>query len=399
MTADDRRFSARRALLRYLAASPAMAGLGGWTPCINAQEPPPIESAEHVLNVFEMHDIARKKLNAGHYAYMAQSADDSAMLRINRAGFRELKLRPRRLVDGSALNTGCEIFGQHYDLPVFLSPCGALEAFDPAGEVAAARAAKSANALQILSTVANRGIEEVTQAREAPLWFQLYPSDDWTLTRRMIKRAEDAGSVALALTVDIPARNLEGAARFRRDSNPVCLTCHAPQESFSKMAMFAGAQPGKFRLGVSGLTWDYVDRLKDTTSMKLLVKGIVTGEDTERCLLHGADGVIVSNHGGRAEDSGRSTIECLPEVVAAAGDIPVFIDSGFRRGTDIIKALALGATAVGIGKPYLWGLGAFGQRGVERVLAILERELRIVMEQMGTPTLAAIASSASIVTR
>ena len=147
----------------------------------------------------------------------------------------------------------------------------------------------------------------------------------------------------------------------------------------------------------SGLTWDFVDRLKDATSMKLVIKGIVTREDAELCVEHGVDGIVVSNHGGRAEASGRSTIECLPEIVAAVdGRIPVLIDSGFRRGTDIFKAMALGADAICIGRPYLWGLGAFGQTGVERVLDILLRELTIVMRQMGTTRIGDI-TRASIV--
>jgi isopentenyl diphosphate isomerase/L-lactate dehydrogenase-like FMN-dependent dehydrogenase len=134
----------------------------------------------------------------------------------------------------------------------------------------------------------------------------------------------------------------------------------------------------------SGLTWEFVHRLKDTTSMKVLLKGIVTREDAALSVEHGADGIIVSNHGGRAEESGRSTIECLPEIIdAVSGQIPVLIDSGFRRGTDIFKALALGAQAVCIGRPYLWGLGAFGQAGVEAVLDILHRELEMVMRQAG----------------
>jgi isopentenyl diphosphate isomerase/L-lactate dehydrogenase-like FMN-dependent dehydrogenase len=151
-------------------------------------------------------------------------------------------------------------------------------------------------------------------------------------------------------------------------------------------------------MGIAGMTWDYVERLKEATSMNVLVKGIATGEDANLCLDHGADGVIVSNHGSRAEDSGRSSIECLPEVVAAVGGrAPVIVDSGFRRGTDVFKALALGASGICIGKPYLWGLGAFGQPGVERVLDLLARELRVVMTQMGTPDIASITERSLLV--
>jgi isopentenyl diphosphate isomerase/L-lactate dehydrogenase-like FMN-dependent dehydrogenase len=258
--------------------------------------------------------------------------------------------------------------------------------FHPEGEVAVARAAKSKNALQVLSTVTNFSVEDVAKARGGAGWFQLYSTSDWAATHGMLKRAEDAGCTALAWTVDIPARNLEPVARFNRDTDPVCQACHAGMpEAFTLRHMFDGVDMTKVRMGLSGLSWDYIERLKGATSMKVLVKGVVTREDAARCLEHGADGIVVSNHGGRADETLVGAIDALPEVVAgAAGRIPVFVDSGFRRGTDIFKALALGATAVGIGRPYIWGLGSFGQEGVERVLDILTRELRIVMTQMGT---------------
>jgi isopentenyl diphosphate isomerase/L-lactate dehydrogenase-like FMN-dependent dehydrogenase len=165
-------------------------------------------------------------------------------------------------------------------------------------------------------------------------------------------------------------------------------------DAFSMRHMFDGVDMTKVRMGLGGMTWDYIARLRGATKMKILLKGIQTREDAARCLEHGIDGIVVSNHGGRADETLRGTIDCLPEVVAAVrGRIPVFVDSGFRRGTDIFKALAMGATAVGIGRPYIWALGAFGQPGVERVLDILNRELRIVMQQMGTPKIADISRS------
>jgi isopentenyl diphosphate isomerase/L-lactate dehydrogenase-like FMN-dependent dehydrogenase len=245
----------------------------------------------------------------------------------------------------------------------------------------------------VLSTETNYSVEDVAAARGAPGWFQLYATSNWDTTLGMIKRAERAGCSALALTVDIPARNLEPSARFNRDKEPVCQACHAGMGSpWTLRHMFDGVDMTGTTMGITGLTWDYVKRLKDATSMKVLVKGVVTGEDAELSLSHCADGVIVSNHGGRADESLRGTIESLPEVVAAVrGRAPVIVDSGFRRGTDIFKALALGADAVGVGRPYIWGLGAFGQPGVERVLDILVRELRIVMQQMGATSIGAIS--------
>jgi len=268
--------------------------------------------------------------------------------------------------------------------------------FHPEGEVAVARAAKTKNALQVLSTVTNFSVEDVATARGGPGWFQLYTTSDWSATQRMLKRAEDAGCTALAWTVDIPVRNLEPVARFNRDEDPVCQACHAgmPANPFEMRHMFDGVDMTKVRMGLSGLTWDYVERLKGATSMKVLLKGIQTHEDAARCLEHGADGIVVSNHGGRADGTLRGAIDCLPEVVEAVGGrVPVFVDGGFRRGTDIFKALALGATAVGIGRPYIWGLGSFGTAGVERVLDILARELRIVMQQMGAAKIGDISRS------
>jgi len=212
----------------------------------------------------------------------------------------------------------------------------------------------------------------------------------------MIKRAERAGCAALALTVDLPARNLEPIARYDRDHTPLCMACHDPDADATWRAkhMFDGVDLKSMRMGVAGLTWDYVGKLKNATSMKVLVKGIVTREDAARCLEHGADGIVVSNHGGRADETLRGSIESLPEVLdAVRGRVPVIVDSGFRRGTDIFKALALGADAVGVGRPYVWGLGAFGQAGVEKVIDILTRELRIVMQQMGATSIDAISRS------
>jgi isopentenyl diphosphate isomerase/L-lactate dehydrogenase-like FMN-dependent dehydrogenase len=209
----------------------------------------------------------------------------------------------------------------------------------------------------------------------------------------MLKRAEDAGATAVAWTIDIPARNLELQQRFDVANDPTCQTCHSKfTGTFAMRPMFDGINMARVRMGLGGMTWSYVDQLKKGTKMKVLLKGISTREDAEIALQHGADGIIVSNHGGRSTESLRGTIDCLPEVVEAVrGRVPVFVDGGFRRGTDVYKALALGATAVGIGRPYIWGLASFGQEGVEKVIDILTRELRMTMQQMGTPKLADIS--------
>jgi isopentenyl diphosphate isomerase/L-lactate dehydrogenase-like FMN-dependent dehydrogenase len=411
MTIDPR--TARRQLLRFLLQSPLLCGAAAELAsfALAAQERPGqddavlsgalkwtelIKSPDEALNVWDFEPVMRNAVPAGHYAYMAQGSDDFGTIRANRRGFDKIQLRARRLVDTTHVDMSVELFGQRYASPIFLCPVGALQMFHPEGEVAAARAAKAKNALQAVSTVANYSVEDVAAARGAPGWFQLYATDNWDATLGMIKRAERAGCTALALTVDIPARNLEPSARFfNRANDPRCQGCHTAGSSpWSLRHMFDGVDMTKTQMGSAFLTWDYVNKLKNATSMKVLVKGIVTGDDAKLAIEHGADGMIVSNHGGRSDESLRGTIESLPEVVAAVrGRVPVLVDSGFRRGTDVFKALALGAHAVGIGRPYLWGLGAFGQAGVEKVLDLLNRELRIVMQQMGATSLAGISRS------
>jgi isopentenyl diphosphate isomerase/L-lactate dehydrogenase-like FMN-dependent dehydrogenase len=327
-----------------------------------------------------------------HFGYLQTGVDDDATIRANRQGFERYALRVRRLIDVSKVDMSTSLFGTTWDSPIVLAPVSSHKAFHAEGEPAVARAAKAKKHLMVLSTVTTTSVEDVTAARGGPIWYQLYPTDQWPIAKAMIQRAEKAGCPALVLTVDLQGgSNRETAARARRQDTRQCSLCHV-EGFFTKTSARIGGKPMFTGLDVGGvrllqpmdMTWDYVKRLRDATSMKLLVKGIVTREDAEQCVASGADGVIVSNHGGRAEASGRSTIESLPEVVEGArGRVPVLVDSGFRRGTDIFKALALGASAVCIGRPYMWGLAAFGQPGVEAVLEILRRELTMVMRQAG----------------
>ena len=393
--------AARRRFLSFLTQSPLVYGLGGLLPLerLIAQELEGrggvlVDSVEQALNVYDLEVVMKSRLSPGHWAYTAQGADDLGTIAANRAAFSKIQLRPKRLVDTRNVDMSVELFGERYAAPILLCPVGTLNMYNPEGEVAAGRAALAKNVPQAISTFTNHSVEDVIAARGGAIWFQLYPPGNWQFARDMINRAERAGCAALVLTVDLPARNLEPMGRFRRDEDQRCIGCHGPgTEALHYRPMvdvFDRQRMGG--TGIAGLTWDYVDRLKDATSMKVLVKGIVTAEDAERCLEHGADGIVVSNHGGRADETLRASIDSLPEVVAAVGGrVPVIVDSGFRRGTDIFKALALGADAVGIGRPYLWGLGAFGQPGVERALDILTRELRIVMQQMGATSLATIS--------
>lgn len=385
----------RREFLKFLAMSPALAYAELPSAMMTAlQDEPLLTSAKDALDVMDFEAIARKKLPPAHFAYLMTGVDDDSTIRANRDGYGRIQLRVRRLGDIRIPDTAVRIFDKSWLTPIVLCPVGSQKAFHPEGELAAARASKGY--LQILSTVATTSIEDINAARPGePVWFQLYARQDWAQTLKMLKRAEAAGSPAVAWTIDLlGGSNRLTVLRGRRGDTRDCTLCHIDGDAARdnrRRPMVAEFPPQPNRDPISGFTWDYVKRLKDATSMKVLLKGIVTREDAELAIEHGADGIIVSNHGGRAEESLRPTIECLPEVAAGvAGRIPVIVDGGVRRGTDIFKALALGANAVGVGRPYIWGLASFGQEGVEAVLRILTRELQMVMRQAGTPSIAKI---------
>ena len=389
----------RRAFLRFLAASPLAAGLPGaaWA---QSPEPALVGQAGDALDVFDLEAVAHRNIPVAHWGYLMTGVDGEETLNANHLAYGRYQLRTRRMVDVSKLDMSVELFGTRYASPIFLCPLGSQRAFQAEGEVASARAAKSRNALQVLSTVSSMSVEDVAKARGAPIWFQLYTSSDLDVAMKMVARAERAGCTAVAVTVDLPAgRNTETLSRAVRADTRQCTACHAPGGSqFNTRPMYQGLEAKGPLLNTSAaLTWDFIRRLKDGTKMKVLVKGLESGEDAALAVKYGCDGVVVSNHGGRATETGRATLESLPEVVAAVkGRIPVLVDGGVRRGTDALKALALGATAVGIGRPYIWGLGAFGQAGVERTLDLLNSELRLAMVGVGARSLKEITAAAVI---
>ena len=374
----------RRKLLSFLLASPALCPAGTLTNvCTDLYAAVPVDNAGDAVNVFDLHEVAKRKLPPGHYAYMAMGSDDGATLRANRQAFADIKLRMRRLQDVRNIDTSITLFGRHYASPLMLAPCGRQQIYHEQGELAVARAAADENIEFILSTVGSTTIEDANQAKGDPVWFQLYPDENWAKTQRLVDRVERSGCGVLVLTVDMPATNREALDRFRIDSSPDCQSCHSPVAGvLGSKPMLEDVDQKARGKGTAFMDWAFVDQLRASTSMKLILKGIVTREDAQLALEHKVDGVVVSNHGGRAEDSGRSSLESLPEVVATIdGQVPIIFDGGIRRGTDIFKALALGADAVGIGQPYLWGLCAFGQQGVATVIQLLHRELHIVMQQ------------------
>ena len=313
----------------------------------------------------------------------------------NRSALEQLRLRARRLVDVSNLDTSVNIFGRKWDTPIMIAPCGSQRAFHAEGELAVARAASSRQHLQTLSTVSSTAVEEVNEARGEPVWYQLYLSPvgpgSWEGATALMQRSQDAGCPTIVYTVDLQGgSNRVTLERYSRDDNRTCTNCHTPGgRAGGPKPMLRGLPRGTPDPGLGrSTTWETIPRLRDATNQKFIIKGIMTAEDAELCLRYGVDGIWVSNHGGRAEGSGQATIDALPEISEAiAGSIPIVVDSGFRRGSDIVKGIARGATAVAVGRPYLWGLGAFGQEGVEKALDILTREMEITMRAVGAPSL------------
>lgn len=417
----------RRQFLRFLAGSPLFAAAGLNTRILEdlasssprrvsramslaqqaAQGAPLIRSASQALDVFDFEPVAKAKMPVAHWAYLATGTDDDGTIRANREGFEHWALKPRRLVNVATIDASVSLYGTTYPTPIVINPVGSQKAFHPLGEIAVARAARARDHLQVLSTVATTSIEDAIAARGGAVWFQLYHDpENWARTRQIVERAERAGSTAIVFTVDLlGGSNRETMVRGARLDTRRCTDCHpggppvpglvgAALGDVTRKPNLNGYPPVTPIPEVGTATWDLVDRLKAATSMKVLLKGIVTREDAELAIQHGVDGLFCSNHGGRAENSMRATIDSLPEVVQGTGGrIPVICDGGFRRGTDIFKAMALGAASAGIGRPYIWGLSAFGQEGVETVLAILRHEFELVMRQMGTTSIAAINGS------
>jgi 4-hydroxymandelate oxidase len=353
-----------------------------------------INSPKDAVNVFDFEPVAFKKVPPAHFGYMASGIDDEVTLRANRQAFLKYVLRPRRLRDVSRIDMSVTLFGTRWKTPIIIAPTGANRAYDPDGEIAVARAARAGGHLNVLSAAASSSIEDVIAARQGEVWFQLYATTSPEVAKQVVRRVERAGCPVLEIAVDRNGgRNQETYFRLRRLDTRTCATCHTSGiGSASERRIYDGIDMSKVAsMQSSNMTWDFIATMRDTTKMKLIIKGILTAEDAELCLRYGVDGIHVSNHGGRSEDGGRGAIECLPEVVTVAnGKVPILFDSGVRRGTDIAKALAMGASAVCIGRPYLWGLGAFGQPGVERVLEILREELFAIMQQMGAPDITAL---------
>jgi isopentenyl diphosphate isomerase/L-lactate dehydrogenase-like FMN-dependent dehydrogenase len=357
--------------------------------------PPPITAADQVVNVMDFEALARDALPPAHYGYLATGADDDRTVVRNHEAFSQYGIRAYRFNDLTHFDTSLTLWGTSWPSPIYLSAVSAMRAFHPDAELGVARAARARSTQYMISAGSSDPPEEVAKARGAPLWQQIYPTDDWSVTAGLIRRAEAAGSTAIVLTVDSRgARNSETLRRAMQRDNRQCVACHPgnSHDQVRKSPFYAGLDVSRVKgLAPQDQSPAFLDRVRSTVKGRFIAKGVVTGEDAHIAVEHGVDAIIVSNHGGRNEETLQATIECLPEVVEAVrARVPVFLDGGVRRGTDVFKALALGARAVGIGRPYGWGLAAFGQPGVEAVINILNRELTTIMHQAGTVNLAAI---------
>jgi len=380
----------RRRFLQHLVASQLFAALA------EGAKAELINNPDEAINLFDLREVAEKNIAAQHWGYLMTGSDDDGTVRANREGFNRFRIRPRRFNDVSSIDMSIEMFGRKYPLPIFLSPVGSQGAFHSENELPAARAAGKLGQQMTLSTTATISVEEVAEAYGQAPWFQLYPTPVWSVTEGLIKRAEGAGCPALVMTVDTATHSNRETLDFaKRGSDVDCKACHVDPfpKSMSDKGNFVGLDISMLKSFQRAYDWKLIDRIRRTTSMKLIPKGVQTPEDAEACVREGMDAIWVSNHGGRQLNSLFSTIESLPDIVqAVGGKIPIIIDSGFRRGTDVFKALALGADAVSIGRPYIWGLGAFGQAGVEKVFDLLRGEMHYDMSLAGTATISDITS-------
>ena len=326
-------------------------------------------------SVWDFKAKAKKLLPEDVFEYLEGGAEDRHTVERNILAYRHFQLRPRRLVDVTTIDTSVNILGEQWFNPFALAPVGLQKYFHSAGEIATAMAAAKSGHQMAVSTVSNASYAEVASHFTRKPWFQLYPTTNREVTKVLLKKAEESGCKVLILTVDVPV--LGNRQKHRKH------LVEATTKGMVRLGNLDGVK-GNEAFNDPSLTWKFIDWIREYCNMKVVLKGIMTREDAELCLLHDVDGVIVSNHGGRQLESGLSTLECLEEVVqAVAKKIPVLLDGGIRRGTDILKALSLGANAVFIGRAFCYGLAVAGQAGVEAILKILREELLRDMQLLG----------------
>lgn len=324
--------------------------------------------------------LAKAKMQSMAWEFLNAGAGDEITVQWNKEAYRRIRLKPRVLVDVSQVDTRVTLFGQEHAFPILLAPVAAQKLVHPDGELGAARGAAAAHAVMVLSSYSSTSLEDIAAAAKIPLWLQFYAQTDHGATRELVQRAQAAGYRALCMTVDMPvsgARNREARAKVKLP----------PLPAGSLNILGSKLDPA--------VSWKDVEWLGLITKIPLLLKGVLNPDDADRAVKSGVAGIIVSNHGGRNFDTVPATIDALPLVVEkVASRVPVLVDGGIRRGTDVLKALAFGANAVLIGRPYLYGLGAEGEAGVTKVLNILQHEFRVAMALTGRTNVANIDRSA-----
>ncbi|MBM3788079.1 MAG: alpha-hydroxy-acid oxidizing protein [Acidobacteria bacterium] len=361
-------------------------------PALSAQRDPVrphprFPKLEELLSPLDFEPVAHARLPRFSYDYTAYGSDGEFTLRRNRDAFDWVKLIPSSSGAAAELNTATELFGTRLTSPLLISPTAAHVHMHPDGELATYQGATAANTPMIVSTNTSVPIEKIAPTAKGQLWFQLYPREDMESNREMLERAQAAGAKAIVVTIDQQAAEYERALHDRHLGAPITSTARRASSRQS------GEPSNPYRIREFRLwyEWGLFAKLRPMIKVPMIAKGILTAEDARLCLEHGLDGVYVSNHGGRSIDYGPSTLEVLPEIAAAVnGRVPILFDSGVRRGSDALKALALGATAVCLGRMPRWGLGAYGSQGVQRSLELLQAELAAAMRYTGRTTLASI---------
>ncbi len=348
------------------------------------------------LNLFELEQVAKENLPQTAYDYYRSGAWDEITLRENREAFERLRVHYRVCIDVSQRDLSVTLFGQKISMPILIAPTAFHRLATPDGELATVRAAGSCGTIMVLSSLSNTRVEDVVAAATGPVWFQLYINKDREFTRELVARVGAAGCKALMLTVDTP----EWGRRERDVKNNfhlpegLCAINLVPSNQRGEMIGQSGAGMGQaftWMLDAS-VSWKDVEWLCSLTKLPVVIKGVCRADDAKKSLDYGVKGIVVSNHGGRQMDTAPATIEVLPAIAeAVGGKIPLLLDGGVRRGVDVLKAIALGASAVQIGRPVLWGLAAGGQSGVELALKILRDEFDLALALAGCQNIRAIS--------
>jgi len=381
----------RRSAFRCMAAF--LAG----SPLARAQQDPfrdhsRVPGMDELVTSFDFEPVCYAKVPRADYDYTAYGTESEFTLRRNREAFDWVDLAPKKAIETSQVNTATELFGIKLAYPILVAPSAAHAALHPEGEAATYRAAFAAsNTPMIVSNNASLTVDKIAAAAKGNMSWQLYPRQDLDQSQGFLDTAQSNGSQFIVVTIDQQASLWERAQHDRNLQGRGGRGAATPARGAARGGGFTGANPYRISTARLWYNWKYFDQIRPMIKVPMLAKGVLTAEDAVLCLDHGIDGIIVSNHGGRSMDYAPATLEALPEIVdAVKGRVPVLVDGGFRRGTDILKALALGAKAVCLGRVPRWGLGAYGAPGVQRIIEILQHELVLAMAQNGRANLASI---------